>query len=163
MKKIFYAVLFTFFLFTAGQGIAQNVNSIVYDLYYNLILNPESGDEFIRINHAVFDGNFYSCLAQVQQRAMQAGQQETNRCNGIVDPGKRRACHNNNEAAKIYTWTREIRPCCQGRGLWSQTTIGSSSIVGKREFEKLKVYPPGTWEKIIRQTLPQWRPLFLCQ
>lgn len=159
-NKIIYAVLFTFFLFIAEQGITQTGNSIVYDLYYNLILYPETGDQFVQINHAVFDGNFYSCLAQVQQRAMQAGQQETNRCNGIIDPGRRRACHNNNEAAKIYTWTREIRPCCQGNGLWSQTTIGAAAIVGKRALESMY---PGAWEQTIRTTLPAWRPLFLCQ
>ncbi|MCP4748098.1 MAG: hypothetical protein GY874_18470 [Desulfobacteraceae bacterium] len=152
-----WALIFIFFF--VGQVYAQNENSIIYDLYYNLIRVPENGDQFIQNNIAVFNNNFYSCLEVVSQRTFQIATQERARCNNIANPNERAACHNNNEAAKIFTWTNEIYPCCQGTQLWSQTDIGAAAIIAKRELDNVS---PGQYENIVQQNVPQLGPLFLC-
>jgi hypothetical protein len=142
-----------------SAGVAQQGYSIIYDLYYQLILYPEKGDQYIHSNSAMFNRKFYSCLSAVRQRALQEAQKHTDICRSYADPSERAKCEANNEGAKIFRWTNEIPPVCQGKELWSNTFTGSATIAGK---QALKSVSPGQWEQIVKTQLPQWKPLFVC-
>lgn len=161
MNKIIvvFGSIFIICLVMKIQVIAQEEYSIIYDLYYQLILYPEQGDHLINNNTSLFHSRFYSCLSVVQQRAQQAAQQHTNRCNNIINIHERAKCEQNNEGAKLYRWINEIRSVCQGNTSWSNTLTGSTAIFTKRQLESLS---PGQYEHIVRTTLPQWRYLFVC-
>ena len=139
---------------------AQQDYSIVYDLYYNLMLDPESGDGLIQKNQNLFNSRFYSCMDVVQQKAEQASQQHMAACNNIIDPHAKAQCEKNDEGAKLWSWIKAIRAACSGDMLWSETTAGKITIVGKKEMEKVA---PGQYEKIINDSMPQLRPILICK
>jgi len=157
---IILASVLGFCFFINIPAFAQQGYSIVYDLYYNLMLYPENGDNTISRNQTIFDGQFYSCLSAVQQRAQRAAQQHTAQCNMINDLSRRAKCEQGNEGAKLWTWTRRVRSACQGQILWSQTDIGQVAIIGKNALESMT---PGQYENIVKTTVPQWRSFLMCQ
>jgi hypothetical protein len=133
--------------------------SIVYDLYYNLMLYPESGDALIQENKRLFNKDFFSCLDVVQQRAMQDAQRHTNVCNQNTSSDDRAQCEKNNEGAKLFTWIKDIRSASRGDMPWSETFAGSTMIMAKRELERVR---PGEYERIVRDGMQQIRPLLIC-
>ena len=156
-------------ILTAVMAIAMIMNlpahsqqgySIVYDLYYQLMLYPENGDSLIQNNQALFDSRFYSCLNTVQHRAQQAALQHNATCDNIIDPHARAQCEKNNEGAKLWSWTRQVRSACSGSILWSQTDIGWATSLGKRELDARM---PGKYESTVRTMVPQWKSVFICE
>lgn len=146
-------------LFLPLNGFTQQHYTIVYDLYYQLILSPETGDQFIAINASHFNSQFYSCLSSVRQRALNEARQHNVICNQHADPHWRAQCESNNEGAKFYRWTDEIEPVCRGSNLWSNTPTGQAAIITKRNLDSMN---PGQWERIIRSTAPSIRLALIC-
>jgi hypothetical protein len=159
-KKIILAGAFTLCLIISFPAYAQQGYSIVYDLYYNLMLYPESGDELIRTNQKLFDSRFYSCMDEVQEKARQAGQRHSDGCNQLISPNDRAECEKNNEGAKLWSWIKDVRSACRGDTRWSETFAGSTMIISKRELERVR---PGDYERIINDGIPQLRPMLTCE
>ena len=139
---------------------AQQVYTVVYDLYYQLTLYPENGDGLIEKNRALFDPRFYSCLKVVQERAAQTSRQHMGYCNRLENPQSQAECARNDEAGKFWTWTRTIRAVTREEVRWSETHQGQAAVMGKNALESLN---PGYYEKIIRSTVPNWKPILICQ
>lgn len=153
------AVIFALCLLLIAPVGAQQRHSLVYDLYYQLMLYPEHGNQLILNNIAVFDGEFYNCLSTVRERARQEALRHSAVCNHFADPYQKARCEANNEGAKLFRWTNEIQAVCQGNIMWSNTLTGRAAIVGKQALESVN---PGQYEQIVRTQLPALRPFFMC-
>lgn len=156
--KIF-TIIITILLFIPNNGFTQQPYTIIYDLYYRLMISPETGNQLIATNATLFNSRFYSCLASVRQRAFDEARQHTAVCNQHSDPRWRAQCETTNEGAKLYRWTNEIELVCRGSDLWANTLTGQATIIGKRALDSTS---PGQWEQIINSVLPLRQFAFLC-
>lgn len=159
MKYVLFLCGAFMFLFLV-QVHAQQAYPVVYDLWYNTTLYPETGDDWIRNNQAIFNERFHSCLNRVQERAAQASEQHIADCNQKMNPQSRAKCKQNDEAGKLWTWARTMRSVTRGEVRWSNTMLGQTAILGKTALEQLN---PGEHERIIRSAAPGARQMLTCQ
>ena len=160
MKKIFFLIgVFLFCCLIGKQGYSGEY-VVVYDLYYQLTLYPESADNVIQENRKLFDERFWRCLSIVEQRAKDAFVKHQAMCQQLVDPRSRQQCEAENEAGKVWMWVQSLRIAISGRARWSETAVGQASIMGKHQLELLD---PGTYEQIVRNFAPAMRWMLVCQ
>lgn len=161
MKYVLFLCGAVIFLFLMQMQVhAQQAYTVVYDLWYNTSLYPETGDDLIQNNQTIFNERFHSCLNRVQERAEQASQQHIAYCNQLANPQAQAQCIQNDEAGKIWTWARTMRSVTRGEVRWSNTMLGQANIFAKTSLEQLN---PGLHEQIIRSAAPGMRQMFICQ
>jgi hypothetical protein len=161
MKKInLIGVAFLLcFLMTAPVH-AQQAYAVVYELWYNLYLNPENGDNLIAQNQNVFDARFYSCLDAIQSQVAPAAIEHAEYCNQMVDPQMYDNCIKQNTGAQVWVLVQTMRAATSGQMRWSQTMYGQAAIVGKQISESVA---PGMWAQIVQASAPMMQPILTCQ
>ncbi len=152
-----------FFLCSLGsvQVHAQQEYTVVYDLYYNLMLYPEDGDDIIQQNQELFDSQFYDCMNVVQNVAYQASREHMAYCNGLANQAAYSQCIKEDEGGKIVTWGRRVLSVIRGEVRWFDTDVAQAAILAKKMMNS--IMGPGAYEQMIKGMVPQWRGLLVCK
>ena len=132
----------------------------VYDLIINLYLYPDRGDEILTDwrNKGLFDNRFFSCLSTITQNYMQYAQNHYSFCDRVYTHQKsKEECYRDNEPAKVYQFLKQLDRIARNEMNWS-----SSSIVLGYNLAVPFLGKKG-WEQLIHQTVPQQKPLLICQ
>lgn len=156
-KRLVFIVLLFIGLFSPNCAMAQQPYSIVYDLYFAIVVMPEDGDAIIARNQRLFDNHFYRCLNEVHQRYTDESQNHYQFCDSVhINPARRQQCYRENEPAKFAQWFATINQVTRGQIRWSNTIIGQATILGKQQLGALYV-------NLQRQITPLHRPYMICQ
>ena len=144
----------------APTGFARAEPNIVFQFFYELSRSPENGDELIAKNRGLFDESFDRCLLDLLEKFEPLARDHYGFCDRVFDDSdSKRKCGEGNEPAKMHHWLREFRQVTLGNVRWSETYMGSASIVGKRALEDLS---PGKWESIVVDYIPPMESELLC-
>jgi hypothetical protein len=147
------------FAFNGQLAVAQGSYDVVYQLYYELLVNPEEGDiTLLRLStDGVFDDRFSNCLGRLIAKFQSLALDHYAWCDKVyLDYQSRTACQQENEPAKMHHWLTTLRDATLGDVLWSDTLMGQAQIMGKR------LVPPAQYHQIIQSKVPPLKSELSC-
>lgn len=138
MLKYFKIIIVVISIFNFGVGSAQSQNppDILFDLYVESVLNPESFDNVIQNNQNLFDQDFSANLSCVMNTLFQEAKDEIEICNQHINPEWRKKCMDENIAVGLYYWCRSIFYVIYANKRWANTWMGEIIIFSKRLIEQ---------------------------
>lgn len=147
---------------------AEAPYDIVYQLYFELLKSPETGDQLIEKNKHLFDDSFYECVGELMSKYQKWAIDYADFCEYFKPhPKVWGKCISGNEPMKIYEWLSAIVPVTRGEVLWSQTSMGQLIIMSKEFFKKneeiKEILGYSTYVSLIKAEMPLYRPFFLCE
>jgi len=166
MNTYFKVFLVTMFCLVLGVGTnhAQNYQEMLYELYVQSVMEPESFDEVILIKstQGMFNNSFNSHLNCVQRRLLELNQEQIENCKQIGNPQLRWQCMQRNVVISAYLWSESVRQVIRGKKLWAQTPTGSAIIAGKRIIEETGMDPQLVLKRVLQPLKQQLMISFTC-
>lgn len=161
-KKILVISLLVIFVFCASLTIvtAQDVSTIMFNVYAQSVLYPESFDAYVQENQHLFNQRFLTCLNRLLITYSQIAKQHSDYCNQFADSRMRSDCIQRNSAATIGMWCLSIQERLNGTP-WVRTFSGDLAYGGKQLTDAL--LGAGTYLSLTQQFLPMVRGFFRCE
>lgn len=136
---------------------AQAEYTIVFELYREVMLYPESGDQLINQNSQLYDQRFYTCLDDRMAYLTVAATNHYRWCDEVhSNPRFRSQCYNDNDPAKMHSVLRDIRAAATGQAAWSESFNSQVARLGKSLM-------PDLYMQLTQAVMPVVRPYLLCQ
>ncbi|MFX0199002.1 MAG: hypothetical protein ACFFCW_23005 [Candidatus Hodarchaeota archaeon] len=157
-------LIITFLLFSicsvSTKANAQDVSTVVFNVYVQSALYPESFDDYVEENQRLFNQRFLTCLNVLFMRYGQRAREHADYCNGFADPKMRSDCMARNEAATVGMWCLSLAATLDGTP-WLQTFSGNQAYTAKQIGDAL--FGPGGYVSLNESLLQMLRPIFQCE
>jgi len=139
---------------------AQDVSTIVFNVYAQSVLYPESFDDYVEENQRLFNQRFLTCLNGLFIVYGQRAKEHADYCNGFADPKMRSDCMARNEAATVGMWCLSLAATLKGTP-WLQTFSGDLAYTAKQFADAF--LGPGAYVSLNEPFLQMLRPIFQCE
>lgn len=157
-------LIITFLLFSicslSTKVNAQDVSTILFNVYVQSALYPESFDDYVEENQSLFNQTFLTCLTRLYNFYAQRAIEHADYCRGLPDPRMRSECMGRSDAATVGMWCISLAATLDGTP-WLRTFSGDQAYTAKQIGDAL--LGPGGYVSLNGPLLQRLRPIFQCE
>lgn len=150
------SALIAYALLISPNLYAQQTYDTVYQIYYEISMDPRSGDQIIINYQQLFDVDFYSCIDSLESKFERLSADHARVCDQHADPHYRALCNNENEDGKMHHWLETLEQATRGDVQWSTTIMGQAQIIAQDSL------PPAQYRQIVTPFVTAQRQNLLC-
>ncbi len=146
--------------FWGGSLQAREPVVVLFELYVQSVVYPESFDSYVRKNSKEFDKNFFSHLDRVTSRISAEAREDIEACEKHANPKWFNDCLKDRTAAGMYFWCVSLRYVLDGKRTWAKTSSGAGILYAKKVMQEFALDYVKLTRAAVKQREPQLRYSF---